>query len=69
MSIKINPMGLFHTPSSPEEIEAYIQQFPRADRAALYVIYGITWNYLANTVNEHLSMTETPEEITNNEHE
>ena len=52
--MKVQPMVLFHTPMSSAEINDWIDLHPPEDRAAMYTVMGMTWNFLANTINNHV---------------
>ncbi len=49
--VVITKMALFHTPESVEEIQKWIEAHPKDERAHLYTIMGMTWNFLADMVN------------------
>jgi hypothetical protein len=43
------PMGLFVTPSSQNELTAYLEaHFDGSERASAMVLMGMTWNYAAS---------------------
>ena len=49
--IKIVKMGMFNTPQSVEEIEAWILKHPKEDQLHLWTAVGMTWNFLAECMN------------------
>ena len=48
----IQEMTLFNTPESQDEITRWIELHPPEDRTAMFVVMGMTWNFLAKKVNE-----------------
>ena len=51
--IKIVKMGMFNTPQSVEEIEAWILKHPKEDQLHLWTVMGMTWNFLAEAAKAH----------------
>jgi hypothetical protein len=52
MQEKIKKMGLFATPESQEALLYYIEQFNGNERVIAMTIMGMTWNFMAHTINE-----------------
>jgi len=50
--MRIQEMTLFNTPESQDEITRWIELHPPEDRTAMFVVMGMTWNFLAKKVNE-----------------
>ncbi len=50
--IKVSKMAMFHTPESLEYILDWIEGHPAEERAHLYVVMGMTWNFLADLINK-----------------
>ena len=50
--MKIQPMNLFATPETVDDIPKWIDLHPPEDRVPMYVVMGMTWNYLANAANK-----------------
>jgi glutaredoxin-related protein len=48
----IKSLELFATPKTQEEISDWINGHPEMVRGDLYVVMGLTWNYLSNAVEE-----------------
>ena len=53
MSKILQPMGLVYTPQSWNEIERWVEAFPKKDRANMYIAIFIGWNYAAKLANEN----------------
>ena len=49
--MQIVKMGLFATPTSTENIMRWIENLPPSDRVTAMTVMGMTWNYLAEQVN------------------
>ncbi len=52
-TLKVQKMALFHTPESPDDITEWINRFPPEERAALFHVMGMTWNFLAQAIEDH----------------
>jgi len=50
--IKVSKMALFHTPNTVEEIQNWIEGHSAEEKAHLYVVMGMTWNFLADFINK-----------------
>ena len=51
--LTIKKMGLFATPTSQQDITDWIEKFPAEQRIALLTVMGMTWNFLAQAVDDH----------------
>ena len=51
--ILIEPQGLFATPKSVDELQKWIELHPPQDRIHLYTASGMTWNVLAESMNDY----------------
>jgi len=49
--IKIRKMDLFHTPSSQDELMDWIESLATSEKAVAITVFGMTWNFLAEQVN------------------
>jgi rubrerythrin len=49
MKLPVNTF--FHTPKDADEIVQWIEKHPADQRAHLYTVMGMTWNFLAEQVN------------------
>ena len=45
---RLQPIGLYYTYETVEELQAYIQQLSGEERALAYLIMGLTWNTCAH---------------------
>ena len=52
MKNPITPSGLFHTPKTIEEMQAYVALFSGEDKVLAYTIMSMTWNLAAKIVAE-----------------
>lgn len=50
--LTIPKMELFHTPQSADELATWIESLPGPERALAMTVMGMTWNYLAEVVEE-----------------
>lgn len=56
--LKITKMGLFATPKSADEIVKWIEGHSPGEKAALYVVMGMTWNFLSELAEAHKDFAE-----------
>ncbi len=49
--IKIKEIGIFHTPKSQDELMNWIDNLSGAEKIVALTTYGMTWNFLASTIN------------------
>ena len=52
VKVKINKQNLFATPKSFKEVEDWIELHPPEDRPHLYTAAMMTWNFIAETIEE-----------------
>jgi len=52
MKNPITPSGLFHTPETIEEMQAYVERFSGEEKVLAYTIMSMTWNLAAKIVAE-----------------
>lgn len=50
--INIPEIGLFHTPASQDELMNWIESLHAGEKVAALTAFGMTWNYLASTINK-----------------
>ena len=49
---RLQPIGLYHTYETVDQLQQYIQQLNGEDRALAYLIMGLTWNTCAHLTAE-----------------
>ena len=49
--IKIRKMDVFHTPKTQDELMDWIESLPTSEKAIAITVFGMTWNFLAEQVN------------------
>lgn len=52
MSNKLQPNGMFHTPSGSSELYAWIEAHPADERIHLYTAAMMAWNLACRIVND-----------------
>ena len=50
--MKLEPIGLFVTPESVQELQDYIENLPSHDKPIAAVVMGMTWNLCAKLTGE-----------------
>ena len=51
MQIKIHKMDMFHTPKTQDDLLDFIERLPDGEKIAALTAMGMTWNFLAEQVN------------------
>jgi len=60
---KLQPVGLFHTPDSVDELQDYLAQFTGADAVLANTAAFMAWNLCAKLTNTTDEEAETDEQI------
>ena len=58
MNTKLNPIGLYNTFETVEELQAYIEALPEQDHYIAWLVFGLTWNTCAHLTNPEVSEDE-----------
>jgi len=53
----MEPIGLFATPKTQDELQAMLDCYTGEQRVIAYIAMGITWNYLAQEINKGIVKT------------
>jgi hypothetical protein len=48
MNTKLNPIGLYNTFETVEELQEYIGRLPKDDQYTAWLVFGLTWNTCAH---------------------
>jgi len=55
MNTKLQPIGLYNTFETVEELQEYIQALPKDDQYLAWLVFGLTWNTCAHLTNPEVS--------------
>lgn len=55
MKSKLQPIGLYNTFETLEELQEYIQALPKDDHYIAWLVFGLTWNTCAHLTNPEVS--------------